>query len=154
MPYEPPNWYLTKTHPVDQRQEYCDYIPCFEVNSLKIGVGKASWSMEASEEVLVSDACVSLVMPAVAKSNQDRNFITASITTLSRIQVHRRVTSALITQLRMYSFSCWVHREICPYKEFSTLFTHTGNWTRNILYVRQECLLLYHLSKACKDLLL
>ena len=71
----------------------------------------------------VSHACVSLVIPAGAKSDQDRNSTPASITTLGRMQVHQRDTSILITQLRVYSVSYWVYREICFNKVFRTLLS-------------------------------
>ena len=87
----------------------------------------AKWNMDAGDEFPISDAYVSLVIPTVAKSDQDWNSTPASITTLGKMEVHQRDTSALITQLRVFSISCWIHREICPNKEFSTLFAHTGN---------------------------
>ena len=64
--------------------------------------------MEAGDKFPVSDACVSLVIPTVAKSGQDWNATPVSITPLGRMQVHRRDTSTLITQLKVYSVSCSV----------------------------------------------
>ena len=72
-----------------------------------------NWSMETSDKVPVSDASVSLVIPTVAKSNRDQCFIPARITNLGRMKVHRRDTSTLIAQLRVYSVCCRVHRETC-----------------------------------------
>ena len=85
----------------------------------------------------ISDACLSLVIPIVAKSDRDQNSNPVRITTLDRMQVHRRDTSTLIAQLRVYSISCWMLMEICSNKEFSTLFAHTRIRTQNLLCVKQ-----------------
>ena len=71
----------------------------------------------------ISGSCVILVIRTVVKCDRDRYFIRIRITTLGRMQVHRRNTSALITQLRVYSISCWKNY---PNKEFSTLLFIPG----------------------------
>ena len=48
--------------------------------------------MKAGDEFPVYDAWDSLVIPAVAESKQDRNSTIASITTVGRMQVHRKDT--------------------------------------------------------------
>jgi len=53
--------------------------------------------MEAGDKFSASDACVSLVIPAVAKSSQDQNSTPESITTLGRMQLYQRDTFTLIT---------------------------------------------------------
>ena len=60
----------------------------------------------------VSDACIGLVITTVAKSDWDWYSIPARITTFGRMQIHRKDTSTLITQLRVYSVSCWAYKEI------------------------------------------
>ena len=62
--------------------------------------------MEAGDEVLVSDAYVGLEILTSDKSNRDQCSTPARITILGRMQVYQRVTSTLITQLRVYSVSC------------------------------------------------
>ena len=49
-----------------------------------------NWIMEAGDKFLVSDDSVSLVIPAIAKSEEELH---TCITTLGRMQVHGRDTS-------------------------------------------------------------